>query len=253
MTPKGCYLYALYDRGAPFYIGKGQGHRAHNHIGEARRGSRLPAHKKIRSMRHAPEIKILVEGLAEEEAYELEELAITTVGRRMDGSGPLLNLSVGGRGGTSGYVVKLTPEQHAKRNAAIRSPEVRAKISKGVRSSTRTLTPEGRAALSRAHKGKVPSAETRVKISKAKKGKPGWKHTVDSKAKIAASNRRRIVSKETKRRISESVKRKPLTEEQKAKRRAAVLKLVKCPHCAKEGARSIMLRWHFDNCKQKGN
>ena len=24
---------------------------------------------------------------------------------------------------------------------------------------------------------------------------------------------------------------------------------VKCPHCMKEGARNVMLRWHFENCK----
>ena len=27
---------------------------------------------------------------------------------------------------------------------------------------------------------------------------------------------------------------------------------VVCPHCAKSGAKLTMLRWHFDNCKQKG-
>lgn len=26
----------------------------------------------------------------------------------------------------------------------------------------------------------------------------------------------------------------------------------KCPHCGKEGAVSNMVRWHFDNCKKKG-
>jgi len=23
---------------------------------------------------------------------------------------------------------------------------------------------------------------------------------------------------------------------------------IKCPHCGKEGARNVMMRWHFDNC-----
>lgn len=27
--------------------------------------------------------------------------------------------------------------------------------------------------------------------------------------------------------------------------------IVKCPHCPKEGGRSIMKRWHFDKCKYK--
>ena len=28
-------------------------------------------------------------------------------------------------------------------------------------------------------------------------------------------------------------------------------RIVKCPHCSKEGSNVVMKRWHFDNCKEK--
>lgn len=251
MNQENFYVYGLFDpsSGIPFYIGKGSGRRATQHVGVARRGSHLPVHKKIRSMDVDPEIKILSNGLSEPDAYELEELAISTIGRRRDKSGPLLNLSTGGEGGMSGHTVILTQEQAEKRNAALRSPEVRAKISAALKGKKKNISPEGRASIVATHKGKVLSEETRNKISESKKGMPGHPHSVESKAKISESNRRRTVSDETKRKISESVKARPLTPEQQDKQRKSVLAKVKCPNCGKVGARSIMMRWHFDNCR----
>ena len=222
------YVYGLFDNPyVPFYIGKGQKKRAYHHAGIARRGSQLPVHKKIRSMDDEPAIKILASGLTEDDAYELEELAIMTVGRRCDKSGPLLNLSCGGEGGTSGHVVVLTPEQRAKQLAALRSPEVRAKISKAHKGKKKVYTPEGLAARNEANRNRIVSDETRARISASKKGQ-GHPHTPESRAKIADANRRRIVSEETKRKISESVKKTCLTDEQKEKHRAAVLRIVTC-------------------------
>lgn len=41
------------------------------------------------------------------------------------------------------------------------------------------------------------------------------------------------------------------TEEDKArmKQQALARPIVQCPHCDKEGTKTIMQRWHFDNCK----
>lgn len=246
------YVYGLFDPFTQilFYIGKGKGRRAFDHIGKARRGSHLLVHKKIRSLSLKPIIKILTKGLTESDAYELEELAIATVGRRCDKSGPLLNLSIGGEGGTSGHIVVLTPEQAEKRNKALRSPEVRKKISEGVKNSDRNLTESGRAKLSAANKGKILSEETKLKISKSKTGKPGHPMTAANKARLAKANRGRVVSDATKQKISESVKKRPITAEQQKRQREKTLIQVECPNCGKVGARSIMMRWHFDNCRQ---
>ena len=246
------YVYGLFDNPyVPFYIGKGKDKRAYDHIGEARRGSHLPVHKKIRSMDDEPVVKILASGLTEDDAYELEELAIMTVGRRYDKTGPLLNLSCGGKGGRAGHIVEITPEHRAARTATLRSPEVRAKISAGVLASKRVLTEKGRKALQKANRGKKLSTETKLKISVSKTGKPGHKKTPEQCAAISKRQIGRYVSDETKRRISESVKKTCLTDEQKEKHRVAVLRIVTCPHCSKSGARSVMMRWHFDNCRNK--
>jgi len=197
------------------------------------------------------EVRILCDGLTEEDAYELEELVIGTVGRRYDDCGPLLNLSSGGKGGMTGCSVILTPEQAARRNAAIKSPEVRAKISAGVKASVRVLTPEGRATISKVHTGKTMSTKTRSKISKAKMGVCNYIPNAVQRAAISKRLTGRHVSEVTKRRISDGVKARGMTAEQEDRRRAATLRQVTCPHCKKSGARSIMMRWHFDNCKFK--
>ena len=246
------YVYGLFHHGIPFYIGKGNGNRAYDHIGEARRGSIRPVHKKIRSMQNDPEVKILANHLSEEDAYELEELTIKSVGRRYDNTGPLLNLSCGGIGGTAGYVVKLTPDQIEKKNKALASTEVRSRISKGVKSSCRTLTEEGRKKIIATHSGKILSCETRKKISEAKKGICNYVPDEDQRKAISERLKGRKVSNATRRRISEGVKKHGgLTAVQSEKQRKSVLKQVICPHCDKIGAHSIMMRWHFDNCRFK--
>lgn len=41
------------------------------------------------------------------------------------------------------------------------------------------------------------------------------------------------------------------TNEQKLKIKGMNVIKVNCPHCDKEGQKTAMLRWHFDNCKEK--
>ena len=244
------YVYGLFDRGVPFYIGKGKDKRAYNHVGEARCGSNRPVHKKIRAMNFQYETKILCSGLTETDAYELEELAIKTVGRRYDDAGPLLNLTSGGQGGMAGYVVVLTPEQRAKQHAAMRTPEARARMTKQM--TGRFVSKDTRAKLSLANKGKIIPQEMRDRISKTKQGICNYIPNAQQRAAISQRLRGRPVSDDTKKRISEGVKRQGgLTLEQRANQQAAVQKKVTCPHCTKTGANSIMRRWHFDNCKFK--
>ncbi len=248
MNTKRFYVYALFDSGVPFYVGKGKDKRAHGHVGEARRGSPLPVHKKIRSMVTTPRVKILCDNLTEVDAYELEELTIRTVGRRYNKTGPLLNLSAGGKGGTAGFVVELTDKQIAKKNAALKSPEVRAKISAAL--IGRQVSEHTRKLISKNHKGKILSKETKDKISKTKLGTCNYIPNEKQRAAISEMLRGRAVSDITKKRISNGVlKHGGLTLDQAKKQRKKVLVKVTCPHCCKTGARSIMMRWHFNNCK----
>jgi hypothetical protein len=86
------------------------------------------------------------------------------------------------------------------------------------------------------------SEEQRKKMESylAEKGSPfkGKSHTEEAKQK----NREKHLGKK-------------VSEETKAKMRAAranvVLKQYTCPHCGKEGKGNAMLRYHLDNCKNK--
>ena len=121
-------------------------------------------------------------------------------------------------------------------------------------------------ATSKLHKGKIVSAETRAKLSVAKKGKSfsethrnniriantGKKRSAASTGRSAASTGR-VVSTETRAKLSAARKlRAPASAEQRAKTSASLKVIVICPYCNKEGGISAMYRWHFNNCKQNG-
>jgi hypothetical protein len=72
---------------------------------------------------------------------------------------------------------------HTKRNNRLYG-WMRRRISEAQKN--RIFSPEYRANLSASMKGRVVSPEHRAKLSAAKIGKPGWKHTPESKAKASA-------------------------------------------------------------------
>ena len=89
-------------------------------------------------------------------------------------------------------------------------------------------------------KGVCKSAETRKKMSISRTGtgnsnfgKSTWSkgkfQTAESNAKRSAANK------------GTPPKNKGISQTIDA-----------CPHCDRTGGRSLMKRWHFDNCKQKG-
>ena len=99
------YVYGYFrEDGTPYYIGKGSGYRAWS---------------KTRSI-HKPtdksRIKILADGLTEEEAYSWEADLIALLGRKDIGTGCLRNTIDGGSGGCSGRI--LSAETRAKIGAA---------------------------------------------------------------------------------------------------------------------------------------
>jgi group I intron endonuclease len=110
--------------------------------------------------------------------------------------------------------------------------------------------------------------ETRQKMSEAKKGENnsmfGKKHSDETKQKLSKplSDERRLkiseakqnISEETRQKMSEAKKGVPKSDEHKLKLSEAhkgPQEQVECPHCGKIGGKSLMTRWHFDNCKYK--
>lgn len=107
------------------------------------------------------------------------------------------------------------------------------------------------------------SEETRDRMSDSKKGEKnymfGRKHSEETKKKISEKRKGHKHSDETKKLYSEQRKgrtisekqKQNISEKQKISEKNTFRHKVKCPHCNKEGQKPNMLRWHFDNCRNR--
>ena len=144
-----------------------------------------------------------------EEAVEFEKKILTRMG--VVKSDRWLNRTTGGSEGFH--------------SGKYRTPEVYARISKNLKGrvfrSGYALSEETKSKIGQAHRGKVPSDETRRKWSEQRAGRTPW-------------NKGKPISKEQSKKLSESGLKVKHT----------------CPHCGSVGG-NVMFRWHFDNCKHK--
>lgn len=107
------------------------------------------------------------------------------------------------------------------------------------------------------------SEQVKTKMSISKSGEKnymyGKQHSEETRKKIAEKKKGNKHTEETKKLYSKQRKGVPKSEEHKQKqsnRQKTSLTnpfrhTVECPHCTKEGQKPNMLRWHFDNCKNK--
>lgn len=131
----------------------------------------------------------------------------------------LTNSTIGGHG-TAGY--QYTPEVRAKMAAALKgkgkgkkhSPERVAKSAAAHRALNRKVTESGKAALSKAHKGKTISEEHRKRISEYMRGRSVSEET---RAKLSATSKGRSKSPEQRAKLSAANKGKRLSQETRAK------------------------------------
>jgi hypothetical protein len=133
----------------------------------------------------------------------------------------------------------------------------------------------GKTGINSPNFGKHPSAETRKKIGLASKNRIPWNKgktgaqsmSVEVKIKMSASHKGKSKSVEHKQKIGDAQRGKAKSKEQISKQSGdnhysrvpgfvskkkgmPDIKVI-CPHCNKEGGRSLMTRYHFDNCKFK--
>lgn len=173
------YLHLRTSNLSVFYVGKGKGKRAWDKYSGSQWWKRVAA-------KHGWTVEILKDGLDESEALSLEMSVIAAM-RRVTS---LVNLVDGG-GGTSGW-------KH--------SPEAKARISafnKGKKLSAKAL-----GALIKHNKGRKCTPEQKLKMSLAKKGKPGHPMSEGTRKKISASHVGIKPSEESRKKMSESKKGK---------------------------------------------
>ena len=102
----------------------------------------------------------------------------------------------------------------------------------------RKFSAESKAKMSRSHMGKVLTISHRENISKYQRENADHMRGLNNPVHTHGHPRLGVtLLEETKQKMSKSLLAKPR---------------VTCPHCLKDGASSIMKRWHFDRCRVKG-
>ena len=243
------FAYILKDprTNKPFYVGKGKGNRPQHHIKEAKKDGYIKfANKhKVNTIRQILDdgFEVIVQKIdadSENDAFEMEELLIAMIGRRDIGTGILTNLTDGGEG-----TVNSSVDYSGNKNPNYgKTGELSAWFGK-------KHTEETKAKISLGNKNKIVSEETKLKMRKPKseagrqaialaRKTSNYKPSEETKRKQSAALKGRKFIDETKQKMSEASKGVPKKE-------------YVCPHCNKVGRSGMMYRWHFDNCRTKGN
>lgn len=147
------YIHRKQSNGEVFYVGKGKDKRAWLKSGRTEFWNRVVK-------KHGLIVEIVLSGLQEWYAFELETDLITLYGRKDMGEGCLINMADGGEGASG----------------TTRSVETRTKMSKAKKGVV--FSDEHRKNLSNANTGKVLSESTKAKMSAYRKGRPhhdSWK------------------------------------------------------------------------------
>lgn len=156
MQAENFYTYIYYDpsrNNEPIYVGKGNANRAWGHLKSNKKHPFIHRLKFMKKGSISPIIGIYA-AIDEEFALFLEVELIAKYGRKDLGVGPLLNLTDGGEG----------------MSGNIRSVETRAKIGKANLAKDRTSTVATKLKISKACKGRLDSDNTKHKKSLANSG-----------------------------------------------------------------------------------
>jgi len=124
----GKYKYGEYEFDyEPFYVGRGKDYRFRDHLTEAKNNKKSYKCNKIRKIlketSKEPIILKIKENISFEEANNLEEFLIKLIGRCNIGTGPLTNLTDGGKG-TKGFESAFKGKIHSEKTRKLISDKV---------------------------------------------------------------------------------------------------------------------------------
>jgi hypothetical protein len=154
----------------PFYIGRGSGScykRKYRHLSEKmyeKEGNNLIKINKIKSIRkdgYEPIFIVIHSNLSLEKSCELESRYIKTIGKYIEGTGCLTNVSDGGEFGRIGAI--MSEEQKTKISETMKNKEHYLRGKK--------MTESMRLKLRESHLGFKASEQTKKLLSKMRKGK----------------------------------------------------------------------------------
>lgn len=227
------YVYFLLDplrSYLPFYIGKGSGDRAYEHLLETKCKTNIRKFNRIKRIRQfgkEPAIMFWKTDMLEQDAFDLEETLIAKFGRQgYEAGGILTNFCISAK--PPGMRNCQNPEEvKARISASMTGPKnhfygkkhtAESLVKIGSANRGKTLGPEWRQKLSEAQKGKAKPEGFGEKISSALKGR---KKTPEHVAKLPQNQKGRKISEAHKAKISATFKGRKKTPEHIAKIAAA--------------------------------
>jgi hypothetical protein len=211
----------------PIYVGKGKNHRHKQHLTKTSNKIFENKIKNWKSNNIDPIVVFISEDITELEAWDLEQLLISRIGRYDQNKGPLLNLTDGGEGpcgrdpwnkgkDTGSF---LTDDGRQRIIDANSKPKNHGeKISQALKGKPKS--DEHKARLSKANKGKRLSEQTKQKQSEwqlENSPRRGKKHSKDSIEKMSKAHKGRQNTEEQKKKISESLKGRKFSDETRQK------------------------------------
>ena len=118
-------------------------------------------------------------------------------------------------------------------------------------------TEEAKKLMSEKAKGRKPSKEELERRSESMK--QFWRENSERKEQYAEHARQKFKGKKRTDEFRENARQRMLGTKRSEETKNKIGKANKgkpqpthvCPHCGKEGKSNAMIRWHFDNCKEK--
>ena len=182
--------------GDPFYVGKGFGYRSHKF------STRNRHHKNVVAKCGGKEsIEILIFPRdSERDAFDDEMKWIQVL---REAGYELANKTDGGDG-IHGF--HHSNETRTKMSQSQKGRKPTAETIAKIKANNKAGTPEVRAKMSAAARGRTLSFEHRKRIGTSQKGRPGKPHTEASKEKIRLARKLQVITEETKQKLSLSGK-----------------------------------------------